>query len=273
MLLWYGWRMMGPIDSITAWYQSLIEVDAQSPDEKARAVKLASPDSIEQRLNRRYGPFTDITGLQPLNPFLHRDMIAMAQEVATALNVATPRLYQMFDSSKTGVSVAGCRYPNIVVLDMDILEQLAPVECQAVLYHELHHTRQPIGRILRNQSIGETLLKHPWLQGPGRWWLEQCIDYRQSIEHEASQVAAQFTSPAVMQRAFLKSLVLVLNREEPNLSIDLNQPASQIAASLDAYLAMGPGARLASGGTISAHTAFLDSLRTEARAAQERGRY
>lgn len=241
----------------------------QSPAEKERALKLRGPDRVEQHIIRRYGDVTEMHGIQPLNPFLHGSMITMAQEAATALNVPTPRLYQMLDATKIGVLVAGCRYPNIVVLDMDILAQLDPDERKAVLYHELQHARQPFGRILRNQDMGEFLLTHSWLYGPGMQLLERCIAYRQSMEHEASGVAAHFTRPEVVQRALIKGLALALARDDPDLQIDLSQPVFEIAASLDAYQGTDPGARLAQGGTISQHVAFLESLVHEDHAAHE----
>lgn len=235
----------------------------QSSDEKEQLLRLRGPDRIERYLDWRYGDLTKRKSLQPLNPFLHGNIIDMAQEVATALNVPTPRLYQMLNPREIGVMVAGCRYPNIVALDMGILDQLTPDECQAVLYHELHHARQPWGRILINQQIGTSLLPHSWLHRPGMQLLERCIAYHQSIEHEASGVAAHFTSPEITQRALVKGLTLALARDDPHLQIDLHQPASEIAASLDAYLGTKHGVRLVVGGTVSQHVAFLESLMQE----------
>lgn len=240
----------------------------QSPAEKERALKLRGPDLVERYLDRRYGSVTEMHGLQPLNPFLHSDIITMAQEAATALNVPTPRLYQMLDARTFGVLVAGCRYPNIVVLDTTILKQLTPDECQAVLYHELHHARQPWSLMQFSQEIGESLLGRSWIHRPGMHLLERCIAYRQSMEHEASGVAAHFTSPEVMQRAFLKGLALALMQNDPDLQIDLSQPAFEIAASLDAHQGTKPDTRLATGGTISQHVAFLENLMHEDHAAR-----
>lgn len=268
------------MDPIVALYRRFggdpDRVYGQSPDEKEKALRIGGPDRLERHIIRRYGDLTEMHGLQPLNPFLHGDIITMAQEVATALNVPTPRLYQMMDVKEISVLVAGCRYPNAVVLDMDILKQLDPDERKAVLYHELHHARQPFGSMLLNQDIGVSLLTHSWLHRPGMRLLEWCISYRQSMEHEASGVAAHFTSPEVIQRSLVKGLALALQRDDPDLQIDLCQSASEIAACLDAYLGTEPGVRLAQGGTISQHVAFLDSLQCEDRAASEylnRSRY